>query len=159
MNVSTRLQNRSLTTLALAGLVGLALAVAPALAEGAGAQDPAGSGVPDLTPEQEQPRQIQVKILGMSCPFCVYGAEQKLKRLDGVKELDVELETGIATLTMEDEADVSNEKLKTTVDDAGFEAAAIVRSFPSEFEDWNPEELPGSSGTSAFEGSRRNYPM
>lgn len=147
MNVRTRPHKRNLSTLALAGLVGLALAVAPALAEGVGAQDPAGSEVPDLTPEQEQPRQIQVKILGMSCPFCVYGVEQKLKRLDGVEELDVELESGIATLTMEDEADLSNETLKTTVDDAGFEASAIVRSFPSEFEDWNPEELPGEVGS------------
>lgn len=156
MNVSTHPRNRNPTSLALAGVVGLALAVAPALAEGAGAHDPVGSGMPDPAPEQEQPRQIQVKILGMSCPFCVYGAEQKLKRLDGVEELDVELESGIATLTMEDETDVSNEKLKATVDDAGFEASAIVRSFPSEFEDWNPEELPGSSESSGSEGRSRS---
>lgn len=86
-------------------------------------------------------RTIRVQILGMSCPFCAYGVEQKLKRLEGVEELDVDLAPGIATLTMEEDADVSNQKLKDTVDDAGFEAAAIVRSFESRFEDWNPGKI------------------
>lgn len=133
MNMSA--YTRKLTTAALAGVVGLALAAVPALAQQAGEEDPS------VAQAREQPRRIQVKILGMSCPFCAYGAEQKLKRLDGVKELEVELEPGIATLTLEEGADVSNEKLKETVEDAGFEAAAIVRSFASGHEDWHPEEL------------------
>jgi hypothetical protein len=72
-----------------------------------------------------------------------------------VKELEVELKSGIATLTMEEGADVSNEKLRKTVNDAGFEAAAIVRSFESEHEDFNPEKLPGKegSGTEKSEGT------
>lgn len=135
MNVDARV--RKLTTLAVAAVVGLALAAAPAPAQQAGGE----------AQEPQQARTIQVKILGMSCPFCAYGAEQKLKKVDGVKELDIELESGIATLTMEEGADVPNEKLKRTVEDAGFEAAAIVRTFESEFEDWNPEELPGREGS------------
>ncbi|MFB6368104.1 MAG: heavy-metal-associated domain-containing protein [Gemmatimonadota bacterium] len=86
---------------------------------------------------------IQVKILGMSCPFCAYGAEQKLKKLDGVKNLEVELKSGVATLTMKEGADAPNEKLKQLVEDAGFEADAIVRNFESEYEDWRPKKMPG----------------
>lgn len=78
------------------------------------------------------PRQIEVTILGMSCPFCAYGVEQKLERLDGVAELDVQLKTGVATLTLEEGADVSNETLVKTVEDAGFEVAGIRRNFDSE---------------------------
>ena len=88
-------------------------------------------------PEQE-PRQIEVTILGMSCPFCAYGVQQKLQRLEGVEDLKVELSTGLATLTLEDDADISNEVLVQTVEDAGFEVAKIERNFESEFPDFDP---------------------
>ncbi len=82
-------------------------------------------------------RQIQVTILGMSCPFCAYGVEQKLKKLKGVKELEVVLETGLATLTLEEGVDVSNEMLRKTVKEAGFEVAKIVRNFESEYPEFS----------------------
>ncbi len=89
---------------------------------------------------QEQPRQIQITVLGMSCPFCAYGVEQKLKKLDGVVELTVQLESGLATLVMQDGADVSNEILRETVKDAGFEAAKVTRNFESEYPEYDSEE-------------------
>ncbi len=89
---------------------------------------------------QEQPRQIQITVLGMSCPFCAYGVEQKLKKLDGVVELTVELASGFATLVMQDGADVSNETLRETVKDAGFEAAKVTRNFESEYPEYDSEE-------------------
>ena len=135
---------RQLFAAALAGLFGLTLAVVPAPAQQE--KDPENAAA------QRHARVIQVKILGMSCPFCAYGVEQKLKKLEGVTELEVELKRGIATLTMEEGADVSNEKLRKTVDDAGFEAAAIVRTFDSEHEDWNPEELPGTGSSATGTG-------
>lgn len=117
---------------------------------------PAGLQAQETRPEarlaEEVPRLIQVKILGMSCPFCAYGVEQKLRKLAGVTELSVALETGVATLTMQKGADVPNERLQKTVKEAGFEAAAIVRSFESEHEDWNPERLPGKTGSGSTSG-------
>ncbi|NIP57818.1 MAG: hypothetical protein GWM92_17660 [Gemmatimonadetes bacterium] len=127
---------RSATGSLLAVAVGLALSTAPTVAQ--------------EQPEQtQQVRTIRVKILGMSCPFCAYGVEQKLKRLEGVNDLNVELQSGIATLTMSEGADVSNETLQRTVDEAGFEAAAIVRSFQSEYDDLNPEEITEGEGPAA----------
>ncbi len=115
------------TILALAFALSL---LAPAVVEQqqATAQEPNAVNV-------EQPRQIEVTILGMACPFCAYGVEQKLKRLDGVVQLEVVLETGVATLTLEEYADSSNELLQKTVKDAGFEVAKITRNFESEFPD------------------------
>ncbi|MFQ5890465.1 MAG: heavy-metal-associated domain-containing protein [Gemmatimonadota bacterium] len=89
--------------------------------------------------QEPESRQIEVTILGMSCPFCAYGVEQKLKKLEGVEEIEVVLETGLATLTMVEDADLSNELLQKTVKEAGFEAAKIVRSFESEFPDFDQE--------------------
>ncbi len=97
---------------------------------------PAVSGQERVQGPNDDPRQIEVTILGMSCPFCAYGVEQKLKRLAGVAELEVVLETGIATLRLEEGADISNELLQRTVKEAGFEAAKITRNFESEFPDF-----------------------
>ncbi len=97
---------------------------------------PAVSGQDREATQNDDPRQIEVTILGMACPFCAYGVEQKLKKLEGVVDLEVVLETGIATLALEEHADVSNELLQKTVKDAGFEVAKIVRNFESEFPDF-----------------------
>lgn len=127
------------SALALVLALGLLVPAAPSVAEEGSREGGPAQGARTV----QETRTIRVKILGMSCPFCAYGAEQKLRRLDGFEELEVELQSGIATLVIEDGADLSNERLRKTVDDAGFEAAAIVRSFESEFEDVNPEGIPG----------------
>ena len=86
---------------------------------------------------ENKSRQIEVTVLGMSCPFCAYGLEQKLKKLEGVEGLEVVLQTGLATVTLKDDADISNDLLQKTVKDAGFEAAKITRNFESEFADFD----------------------
>lgn len=119
----------------------LALAVEFALTPaGAYAQEQEAASQQEEAVPEEQPRQIQVTVLGMSCPFCAYGVEQKLKKLDGVVELTVELSSGLATLVMEDGADVSNETLRKTVEDAGFDAAKITRNFESEYPEYAADE-------------------
>jgi mercuric ion binding protein len=90
--------------------------------------------------EGPRPRQIQVTILGMSCPFCAYGVEQKLKKLEGVEDLKVELKTGLATLTLKEGVDIPNEELQKKVEDAGFEVAKIVRTFESEYPDFERKQ-------------------
>ncbi len=114
---------------ALLSAAALALAVSLAAPAVAAQEQPAV--------QEGEPREIEVTILGMSCPFCAYGVEQKLRRLEGVTDLTVELSTGLATLTLEDDADISNEVLIRTVEDAGFEVAKIERNFDSEFPDFD----------------------
>ena len=88
----------------LAPAMALGLALAP---HGVSAQEPVSAA-------EAGAREIHVTILGMSCPFCAYGAEQKLKRLDGVEELGVALETGLATLTMAERAEQAWFRLTTS---------------------------------------------
>ncbi len=126
---------RSMFATLLALAVGFALT--PAAVYG---QDQEAVSQQEAATPQEQPRQIEVTVLGMSCPFCAYGVEQKLKKLDGVVELTVELASGLATLVMQDGADVSNETLRETVKDAGFEAAKVTRNFESEYPEYDSEE-------------------
>jgi copper chaperone CopZ len=104
------------------------------------AQDQEAASQQEEAVPEEQPRLIQVTVLGMSCPFCAYGVEQKLKKLEGVEGLTVVLATGLATLLLEEGADVSNDVLRKTVKDAGFEAAKVSRNFESEYPEYDSEE-------------------
>ncbi len=117
-----------------------ALRTAVALAFALGLAAPMVLAQQEAAAQDQEQRQIQVTILGMSCPFCVYGVQQKLQRLEGVEDLKVELSTGLATLTLEEEADISNELLQETVKVAGFEVAKITRTFESEFADYEARE-------------------
>lgn len=111
-----------------------------ALALSLGLVAPSVSAQEKATSPEQAPRQVQVTILGMSCPFCAYGAEKKLKKLEGVEELEVVLETGLATLRLAEDADISNELLQKTVKEAGFEVAKVTRNFESEYPDYEADK-------------------
>ena len=116
-------------TLAMALTLTSALALT---ATGAAAQEPATA--------DGGPRIIEVTILGLACPFCAYGVQKKMKGLEGVADLEIDLNEGLAALTLAEGKDLSNEVLLRTVKDAGFEVAKISRNFESDFPDYEQEK-------------------
>ncbi len=40
---------------------------------------------------QAQVTSLTVSVDGLACPFCAYGVEKKLKRVEGVKSIDVRI--------------------------------------------------------------------
>ena len=68
----------------------------------------------------------------MSCPFCVYGLEKKLKKVEGVKTVTVELKKGIAVVMLIAGEPVDTEETKAAfrvaVKRAGFTAREITIS-------------------------------
>ncbi len=93
-------------------LLGLLLAAAAALP--ARAQD-----------ALEKP-DVVLEVDGLSCPFCAFGIEKKLKKIDGVAHLAVHLEAGKVELKMKEGATVSEERLLQAVKEAGFTARRIT---------------------------------
>ncbi|HJV78808.1 MAG TPA: cation transporter [Paludibacter sp.] len=63
-----------------------------------------------------------LQIKGMSCGHCSARVEKVLNAIDGV-EAKVDLETGTAQLTLTKE--VSDETLKTAVDNIGYEVVGV----------------------------------
>ena len=57
---------------------------------------------------------------GLSCPFCVYGVEKKLKKLEGVVEIKSELETGEFFVRVDNGVSLSEETIREIVTSAGF---------------------------------------
>ncbi|WP_339227429.1 copper chaperone CopZ [Oceanobacillus sp. FSL K6-2867] len=67
-----------------------------------------------------QTRILDVK--GMSCGHCKMSVEGALNKLDGVTDTEVDLDSGKVEVTY-DEAKVSLENMKETVEDQGYDVA------------------------------------
>ena len=85
-----------------------------------------------LADEAAQPasQPIVVRVDGASCPFCAFGLEKRLGRLDGVLDVKMELKAGKAMVTLKEGATVSEDALRQAVKEAGFTAKEIT--FPPE---------------------------
>ena len=71
---------------------------------------------------------VKVEVKGLACPFCAYGLEKKLKDLDGVKTVKIDVEEGLAYLTVLKSKKPTKETLEKIVTDAGFTPSSIVFS-------------------------------
>lgn len=61
-----------------------------------------------------------VQVDGMNCPFCVYGIEKQLEKLDGVKNVETELALGQIAVEVDDGVTLSEETVREIIRDAGF---------------------------------------
>lgn len=67
----------------------------------------------------------KISIEGMSCQHCVSHVKEALSELNGVTNVDVDLEAKSAIL--EASADVKDEDIKYAVDDAGYDVVSIEK--------------------------------
>jgi len=68
-----------------------------------------------------------IAVDGLSCPFCTYGLEKNLKKVDGIKTVRIDMKTGKATVVLKPDAHVDDAALKEAVEKAGFTARKITR--------------------------------
>lgn len=73
-------------------------------------------------------QRIDIVVHGLSCPFCAYGLEKKLKKIEGLDSLSVDFKTGNVSLVVQDGSKASDERLEQLVKDAGFEVVKIERT-------------------------------
>lgn len=62
---------------------------------------------------------------GLACPFCAYGIEKQLLKLDGVMTVAVDLKAGIVVVAMQDGKTLDRAQADQAVKKAGFS----LRSF------------------------------
>ncbi|MDX8403483.1 MAG: heavy-metal-associated domain-containing protein [Mariprofundaceae bacterium] len=64
-----------------------------------------------------------IQVDGLSCPFCTYGLEKQLKKVDGVESVSINMKDGKAIITMQQHVD--DNRLRQAVEKAGFTARNI----------------------------------
>ncbi len=62
----------------------------------------------------------RLEVSGLACPFCAYGLEKQLKGTAGVLDARVDLEEGVAVVTVEEGARFDRPLAEEAVTDAGF---------------------------------------
>lgn len=62
---------------------------------------------------------------GLACPFCAYGIEKRLNRIDGVTGVKVDVGESVVHVTMQEGKVLTEDRASRAVDEAGF----TVRSF------------------------------
>lgn len=71
-----------------------------------------------------------LRVDGLSCPFCAYGLEKKLKKVDNVDSVSILMDKGEAVVTAEDGSTISERALRKAVKDAGFSLSSIKKVEP-----------------------------
>lgn len=64
--------------------------------------------------------QHNLRVDGITCPFCVASSAKALKKIDGVEAIDADLEKGIIKVCAEKATDMNDEKLNQLFLDKGF---------------------------------------
>lgn len=81
---------------------------------------------------------LELKVDGMVCSLCAYGVERRLKMIDAVERVHVNLDSGVVALVLRPGAGVSDSTLAREVRRAGFALRGVTR-----FERADPAREPG----------------
>jgi mercuric ion binding protein len=80
---------------------------------------------------QAAAQRIQFTVVGLSCPFCAYGIEKKLRHeLTELDSLGLQFQTGTVTLEVRDGALVTDDQLRAVVRKAGFSVQGDIARSP-----------------------------
>ncbi len=76
---------------------------------------------PSLLSAQETNRDAyELKVDGLGCPFCAYGLEKKFKEFKSLKDLQLDMETGIFQFTYPSDEPLTLDQVEKQVDVAGY---------------------------------------
>ena len=71
---------------------------------------------------------VTLKVDGMTCPFCAYGLERRLRRLSAVESVVVRVSDGLVQIREKDGQTLPHETLQREVERAGFSLREIARN-------------------------------
>ena len=74
---------------------------------------------------QAELRTAELRVNGMSCPFCAFGIEKKLRRVNGVNQVEVLLDEGRIRVMFFAKNTATVRDIEMAVDDAGFQLLGL----------------------------------
>lgn len=72
-----------------------------------------------------QGKELILRVDGLACPFCAYGLEKKITKMEGVLSFDADLEKGEVYVTLNDQANIDISSINKAVKESGFTLRAI----------------------------------
>lgn len=77
----------------------------------------------------------ELRVNGLTCPFCAFGIEKKLLDVEGVRDVEVFLDEGRISLNFQTDSEATVADLEKAVRKAGFELAGLRLAVGGEFLD------------------------
>lgn len=72
-------------------------------------------------------KEINVKVKGLVCAFCVKNIEKSFLKNDAVEKVKADLDTKIVTINLKEGKTLSDEVITETISDAGYNVTTIER--------------------------------
>lgn len=80
----------------------------------------AGMAFPLPASAQALGTKVLIQVEGLSCPFCAFGLEKKLKKLPGVETVTIKVDEAIAEVVFVSGAVIDQNKIREAVEAGGF---------------------------------------
>lgn len=74
--------------------------------------------------------QYVLGVNGLACPFCAYGIEKRLNRIEGVREIQVDIADSLVRVTMQEGNTLTREQARQAVNEAGFSLRSYSEADP-----------------------------
>lgn len=71
--------------------------------------------------------QYDLRIDGITCPFCVATSEKALKKIDGVKAVSADLRAGVISVCADESVEFTDAQLRELFLDKGFTYRSMTR--------------------------------
>ncbi len=72
--------------------------------------------------------EYRMRVDGLACPYCAYGVEKKLKAIEGVGKIDVNLDAGLVVVDVAEGVTLTEPQMKTLFQDAGFTYRSMIET-------------------------------
>ena len=79
---------------------------------------------------QEGGATYDLGINGLSCPFCSYGIEKELSKIEGIEKITVDIAKAVVRVRMRDEMTLTEVVAKKAAKDAGFSLRSFAPASP-----------------------------
>lgn len=80
-----------------------------------------------LMPIFAQAKTIEMEVNGLVCAFCAQGIEKTMRSFPATEDVVVSLENRLVAVSLKDGQDISDDKLKKAITDAGYKMVGIKR--------------------------------
>lgn len=71
--------------------------------------------------------EYRMRVDGLACPYCAYGIEKKLKAIDGVGKIDVNLNEGLVVVDVAEGTSLTEPQMKKLFQDSGFTYRSMTK--------------------------------
>jgi mercuric ion binding protein len=80
-----------------------------------------------IFPSAAWAEEITITVKGMVCSFCAQGIKKTFKQNENVKDIQVDLDKKLVHIETKDGTTISDEALRQTITDSGYDVVSIVR--------------------------------